>query len=135
MTDAEDVFPRFSQGELQRRARAMFEVMDAAGVAHLVAYGSERTGSAVQWLSEWPVTREAALVVTPGDPLHLLVQHYNHLPNARRIAADSVVEWGGPSTVTRLGEILNARMDRRTASRSGRAARISRLSGPRRLRW
>jgi len=84
--------------------------MAAAGVAHLVAYGSERTGSAVQWLSEWPVTREAALVVTPGEPLRLLVQHYNHLPNARRIATDCEVEWGGPSTITRLQEILGARM-------------------------
>ena len=88
----------------------MQDVMAAAGVAHLVAYGSERTGSAVQWLSEWPVTREAALVVTPGEPPHLLVQHYNHLPNARRIAADCVVEWGGPSTITRLQEILGARL-------------------------
>jgi Xaa-Pro dipeptidase len=105
-----DAYPRFSEGELQRRRQAIVEVMEAAGVAHLVAYGSERTGSAVQWLSEWPVTREAALVVTPGEPLHLLVQHYNHLPNARRIAGDSEVEWGGPSTITRLGEILGARL-------------------------
>jgi Xaa-Pro aminopeptidase len=85
--------------------------MGTAGVEHLVAYGSERTGSAVQWLSEWPVTREAALVVTPGEPLHLLVQHYNHLPNARRIASDCEVEWGGPSTITRLGEIVGARLN------------------------
>lgn len=105
-----DSFPRFSEGELQRRRLAMLEVMGRAGVSHLIAYGSERTGSAVQWLSEWPVTREAALVITPGEPLHLLVQHYNHLPNARRIATDCEVEWGGPSTITRLGEILAARL-------------------------
>jgi Xaa-Pro aminopeptidase len=110
MTDVHDAYPRFSEGELHRRRQAIVEVMEAAGVGHLVAYGSERTGSAVQWLSEWPVTREAALVVTPGEPLHLLVQHYNHLPNARRLAADCVVEWGGPSTITRLGEILGARL-------------------------
>ena len=110
MTDVHDAFPRFSEGELQRRRQAIHDLMETAGVAHLVAYGSERTGSAVQWLSEWPVTREAALVVTPGEPLHLLVQHYNHLPNARRIATDCVVEWGGPSTITRLGEILGTRL-------------------------
>ncbi len=85
-------------------------MMEKAGVAHLVAYGSERTGSAVQWLSEWPVTREAALVLTHGEPLRLLVQHYNHLPNARLIASDSEVEWGGPSTIDKLGEILGARI-------------------------
>ncbi|MGH8948020.1 MAG: M24 family metallopeptidase, partial [Acidimicrobiia bacterium] len=110
MAGSTDPYPRFSEGELQRRRHAMVEVMDSAGVAHLVAYGSERTGSAVQWLSEWPVTREAALVLTPGEPLHLLVQHYNHLPTARRIAGDSDVEWGGPSTITRLGEVLGARL-------------------------
>ena len=110
MTGNSDPYPRFSDSELERRLQAVHEVMEATGVAHLVAYGSERTGSAVQWLSEWPVTREAALVVTPGEPLHLLVQHYNHLPNARRIARGSNVEWGGPSTITRLGEILGARM-------------------------
>ncbi len=108
--DDTDPFPRFSVGEIQRRRQAMHDVMEAAGVAHLVAYGSERTGSAVQWLSEWPVTREAALVFTPGESLHLLVQHYNHLPNAQRIATDSDVEWGGPSTIARLGEILRSRM-------------------------
>jgi Xaa-Pro dipeptidase len=110
VAETTDPFPRFSEGELQRRRQAVLEVMRTAGVEHLVAYGSERTGSAVQWLSEWPVTREAALVVTPGEPLRLLVQHYNHLPNARRIAADCEVEWGGPSTITRLGEILGARL-------------------------
>ena len=110
MTDGHDAFPRFSEGELQRRRQAVLEVMDTAGVSHLIAYGSERTGSAVQWLSEWPVTREAALVVTPGEPLHLLVQHYNHLPNARRIATDCEVEWGGPSTMARLGEVVGARL-------------------------
>jgi Xaa-Pro aminopeptidase len=108
--DTTDLFPRFSPGELQRRRQAMLEVMERAGVAHLVAYGSERTGSAVQWLSEWPVTREAALVLTPGEPLRLLVQHYNHLPNARLIASDCEVEWGGPSTIGKLGEILGARL-------------------------
>jgi Xaa-Pro dipeptidase len=108
-SDNTDPFPRFSEGELLRRRQAVHAAMDTAGVSHLIAYGSERTGSAVQWLSEWPVTREAALVVTPGEPLHLLVQHYNHLPNARRIATDCEVEWGGPSTMARLGEIVGAR--------------------------
>ncbi len=107
MTD--DLYPRFSPEELGRRRQVMLEVMEKAGVSHLVAYGAERSGSAVPWLSEWPVTREAALVVSPGEPYRLLVQHYNHLPNARRIASDCEVEWGGPSTLARLSEVLRAR--------------------------
>jgi Xaa-Pro aminopeptidase len=87
----------------------MFETMDAAGVSHLVVYGADRSGTAIPWLTEWPTTQEAALLLSPGETPHLLVQHYNHLPNARRIAADCQVDWGGPSTVTRLEELLKAR--------------------------
>jgi Xaa-Pro aminopeptidase len=103
------LYPRFSDEELAKRRRSMFEVMEAAGVSHLVAYGAERVGSAIPWLTEWPVTTEAALLVTPGETPFLMVQHYNHLPNARAIASDCVVEWGGPSTIARVEELLRAR--------------------------
>jgi Xaa-Pro aminopeptidase len=103
-------YPRFSAAELERRRRSMTELMDAAGVSHLIAYGAERVGSAVPWLTEWPVTTEAALLFTPEETPHLLVQHYNHLPNARTIAYDCDVEWGGPSTLARLEELLVARV-------------------------
>lgn len=99
-------YPRFSPAELTRRRQAIHQVMDEAGVARLLMYGAGRVGTAVEWLSEWPVTREAALVVTPGETDILLVQHYNHLPNARRIAASADVRWGGPSTMETLGGIL-----------------------------
>lgn len=106
----EDLYPRFSEGEVANRRQAMVELMRGAGVSHLIAYGAERVGSAVPWLTEWPVTTEAALLFTPGETPHLLVQHYNHLPNARSIAADCEVEWGGPSTIARLEELLRARV-------------------------
>jgi Xaa-Pro aminopeptidase len=38
-----------------------------------------------------------------------MVQHYNHLPNARAIASDCEVEWGGQSTLARVDELLRAR--------------------------
>jgi Xaa-Pro aminopeptidase len=103
------LYPRFSAEELTRRRRSIFEVMASSGVSHLVAYGAERVGSAIPWLTEWPVTTEAALLLTPGETPLLLVQHYNHLPNARVIASDCQVEWGGPSTIGRLDELLGAR--------------------------
>jgi len=105
-----DQYPRFSKGELTRRRRSIVGLMGSAGVSHLVAYGAERVGSAVPWLTEWPVTTEAALLLTPEETPHLLVQHYNHLPNARTIATDCEVEWGGPSTIARLEELLRARV-------------------------
>ncbi|MEX0863952.1 MAG: hypothetical protein WD269_03655 [Acidimicrobiia bacterium] len=106
----DDLYPRFSEKELARRRQSIVELMGSAGVSHLVAYGAERVGSAVPWLTEWPVTTEAVLLFTPEETPRLLVQHYNHLPNARRIASDCEVEWGGPSTLARLEELLRARV-------------------------
>jgi Xaa-Pro aminopeptidase len=106
----DDLYPRFSKEELARRRQAIAGLMESVGVSHLVAYGAERVGSAVPWLSDWPVTTEAALLFTPGELPHLLVQHYNHLPNARTIASDCEVEWGGPSTIARIEELLRARL-------------------------
>jgi Xaa-Pro dipeptidase len=103
------LYPRFSTEELGKRRSSIVEMMKAAGVSHLVAYGAEKVGSAIPWLTEWPVTTEAALLFTPGEKLVLLVQHYNHLPNARALALDCDVAWGGPSTIARVDELLRAR--------------------------
>jgi Xaa-Pro aminopeptidase len=106
---AADLYPRFSDGEMTHRRRTMFARMEDAGVSHLVVYGADRSGTAIPWLTEWPTTQEAALLLTPGERPHLLVQHYNHLPNARAIAKDCLVDWGGPSTIDRLEDLLQAR--------------------------
>lgn len=102
-------YPRFSAEEMARRREAVEGIMDAAGVEHLVAYGAARAGTAVQWISEWPVTQEAALISSPGEQDVLLVQHYNHLPNARRIAHAADVRWGGPSTLDTVVSLLRQR--------------------------
>ena len=106
----DDLYPRFSQGEMARRRRSVVELMGSEGVSHLIVYGAERVGSAIPWLTEWPTTTEAAMLFTPGETPHLLVQHYNHLPNARALASDCEVEWGGPSTIARLEELLRRRV-------------------------
>jgi Xaa-Pro aminopeptidase len=106
----DDLYPRFSKDELARRRQMIVELMGTAGVSHLLAYGAERVGSAVPWLTDWPVTTEAALLFTPDETPRLFVQHYNHLPNARIIASDCEVEWGGPSTIARIEELLRARV-------------------------
>jgi len=103
-------YPRFSPAEMARRRRAVHEIMGDQDVDYLIVYGSERSGSGVPWLSEWPVTTEAALLLTPGEQDVLLVQHYNHLPNARRIASEADVRWGGPSTVTTMAELVMERL-------------------------
>jgi Xaa-Pro aminopeptidase len=100
-------YPTFSRAELQRRRDALEQVLAAAGVDRLLLYGAERAGSAVQWLTGWPVTREAAVVVGPGERDALFVQFYNHLPLARQLAPEADVQWGGESTIaTTVAELL-----------------------------
>jgi len=92
-------FPRFSDRELATRHQSVADLLGAAGRRHLLVWGANRTGSAVQWLTRWPVTAEAAVVVTPGEKDALFVQHHNHLPLARRLATEADVGWR-PSTIT-----------------------------------
>jgi Xaa-Pro dipeptidase len=91
---------------MARRRTALEKVMGEAEADHLILFGAERSGSAVVWITGWPVTREAAVVFSPGKRDVLLVQHYNHVPNARRLAPDAEVRWGGVSTIASVLDIL-----------------------------
>ena len=105
--DAE--YPRFSDVEIARRQKALTKVMQAHGLEHCIVYGSNRSGSAVQWLTRWPVTAEAAVVFTPGKRDRMFVHYFNHLPLARRLASETDVEWGGESTFSNVVKELEAR--------------------------
>jgi Xaa-Pro aminopeptidase len=102
-------YPRFSDAEMARRRAAIEAVMAAHEVDHLLVYGANRSGSAVGWLTRWPVTREALVVVTPGERDVLLVDFYNHVPNAARIATEADVRPAAPSGIARAVEALRAR--------------------------
>jgi Xaa-Pro dipeptidase len=98
--------PRFSGAEMARRRDALDAAMAAAGVEVAVLYGANKAGSAVQWLTGWPVTREAAVVHRPGERDLLLVSFYNHVPQARRTALDADVDWAGPDLGRALVEAV-----------------------------
>lgn len=86
-------YPAFSDAELDRRRRAVRDVMREEGVEALLVYGTWAAHNEVQWLSAFPVSWEAILVFfTEGDST-LLIQFYNHLPNAERIARETTVHW------------------------------------------
>ena len=87
--------PRFSTSEMQRRRSAVAQAMAAKGVDHIVVYGADRSGGGVQWLTGWPVTTEAAVVLTPGRRDAMYIHYFNHIPLARQIAKDADVDWGG----------------------------------------
>jgi Xaa-Pro dipeptidase len=102
-------YPRFSDAEMARRHAALAAEMAAADVEHAVVYGANRSGSAVGWLTRWPVTREALTVVTPGKRDLLLVNFYNHVPNAERIATEADVRSAGTRPVATAIEELRRR--------------------------
>jgi Xaa-Pro dipeptidase len=92
-------YPRFSDAEMARRREAIEHLLQESGLGHLVFCGANRFGSAVQWLTGWPVTTEAVGVFTPGLPDAMFVQHVNHAPLAQKIAARAEVAWGGGSSI------------------------------------
>jgi Xaa-Pro dipeptidase len=102
-------YPRFSDAELGRRHQALEAEMAEAEVDHAIVYGANRSGSAVAWLTRWPVTREALVVVTPGERDFLLVNFFNHVPNAERIATEAEVSWAGESPMASAIEELRRR--------------------------
>lgn len=62
-------YPRFSGAEMARRRAAVAHVMEEAGVDHLLVSGEQRTGTGVVWLTGWPATVEAYVIVAPREPL------------------------------------------------------------------
>jgi len=102
-------WPRFSDAEMARRRAALEAVMAARDVAHLLIYGAANSGTAVPWVCGWPVTTEAACVMSPGARDALYVQYYNHLPLARRETPNADVGWGGASTIATVAEEIRRR--------------------------
>jgi Xaa-Pro dipeptidase len=107
---------------MARRRDALAAELEAAGAQHAVIYGANRSGPAVGWLTRWPVTREALCVFTPGERDLLLVNFYNHVPNAERIATEADVRWAGPKPMATAIEELDTR-----GARGGRVAVIGPL--------
>ena len=99
----------FSEAEMRRRRAAFGAVLDRGGVSHALVYGANRSGSAVSWLTGWPVTQEALLVAgREQDEDVLLVAFFNHVPQARRLSA-ARVEWAGSRAVATALALNGAR--------------------------
>jgi Xaa-Pro aminopeptidase len=96
----------FSDAEMRRRRAAFGAVLERSGVSYALVYGANRSGSAVSWLTGWPVTREALLVagVEPDEDV-LLVAFVNHVPQARRLSTVRVEGAGSRAVATALGLI------------------------------
>jgi Xaa-Pro aminopeptidase len=106
-------YPRFSDAEMARRRVAIEALLAEAECDHLVFCGANRFGSAVQWLTQWPVTAEAVGVFSPGERDALFVQYVNHAPLAQKLADKADVAWGGESGIKAAMAVLEKRGSRR----------------------
>ena len=86
-------YARFSDAEFARRRRALIEVLERNACDALLMCGEERVGTGVAWLTGWPTSSQAMVLFEKGKEDILFVEHYNHIPNASRIAQDAEVRW------------------------------------------
>ncbi|HEY9472441.1 MAG TPA: hypothetical protein VIS06_01185, partial [Mycobacteriales bacterium] len=98
--------PAFSDAEFVSRRTALLDRAARHGAGAVLAYGANRSGSAVGWLTGWPVTREAVVLLTADAPVRLLVGFANHVPNARRIARHAEVRSTGERIEDTLAGLL-----------------------------
>lgn len=104
-----DGHPAFSPEEMASRRERLLDAAEEYGVSCVLLVGAERAGTAIQWLTGWPVTREACAVVDRRHRDSLFVGFYNHVPQARELARGADVSWVGPSAAMSVGQQLAAR--------------------------
>ena len=96
MTIITEPYPRFSAEELERRWVAVCALLQEADLAALILFSTISAPYEVHYLSNFPTTWESLLVFpAEGEPV-LLLELFNHVPNARQIASGVDVRWGGP---------------------------------------
>jgi Xaa-Pro aminopeptidase len=98
--------PPFTAAETARRRRLVEDYAAEKGLDAVLVYGANRSGSAVPWLTGWPVTREAVVIMRPAEQPVLLVGFHNHVPNAARVAVDCDVRPVGESTAGTVHDLL-----------------------------
>ena len=102
-------YPRFSVEELTRRYGVVRALMQETDLAALLLFSTISSPYEVHYLSNFPTTWETLLVFPlEGEPT-LLLELYNHVPNARQIASIADVRWGGPDLATSAAQSMQER--------------------------
>ncbi|MBM4263066.1 MAG: aminopeptidase P family protein [Deltaproteobacteria bacterium] len=102
-------YPTFADEELNRRHKAVYGLMEQEGVDAVLFYGSGRYASDIYWLSDWPSSREAYLLMQPGKDPVILMQLFNHFPMARVMSWIKDVRWAGANTNRSVMELIAER--------------------------
>lgn len=109
MERQENLFPRFSPAESERRFKAVREMMDREDLQALVLHGGPGAQGAVHYLSQY-IPRSPAWLVFPrtGDST-LFLHFYNHLPCTRVMAVVADVRCYWPSAPAAVAANLRER--------------------------
>ena len=102
-------YPTFSDQEMARRHKATEALMEQEGVAALLVYGTGRYASDIYWLTDWPSSREAYVLMQKGQEPVVLMQLFNHFPMARVMSVVKDVRWAGPNTSNSVLDLLRER--------------------------
>jgi Xaa-Pro aminopeptidase len=99
-------YPTFSDDELNRRHKAFYGLMEQEGVDAALIYGSGRYASDIYWLSDWPSSREAYLLMQTGKQPVILMQLFNHYPMARVMSWIKDLRWAGANTTNSVVDLF-----------------------------
>src|SRR5262245_49701002 len=102
-------YPAFSDAEIERRHNAFYALMGQEGVDAALIFGSGRYASDIYWLSDWPSSREAYLLMQAGRDPVILMQLFNHYPMARVMSWIKDVRWAGANTTNSVVELIGER--------------------------
>lgn len=102
-------YPMFSDEELERRHQAVYGLMDQEDAAAILFYGSGRYASDIYWLSDWPSSREAYLLMQGSREPVVLMQLFNHYPMAKVMSWVKDVRWAGPNTTNSVIDLIAER--------------------------
>jgi len=102
-------YPTFSDGEIQRRHQAVYGLMAQEGVDAVLFYGSGRYASDIYWLSDWPSSREAYLLMQNGMEPVILMQLFNHYPMAKVMSWIKDIRWAGANTTNSVVGLIAER--------------------------
>lgn len=100
------LYPSFSDAEMESREKKLNQILSAHDLDALLVVEAARAGTATGWITGWPVTAEAVTVFGPAVARTMFIQHFNHIPLARKIAWRTQVEWGRKSGVIEAAELL-----------------------------
>lgn len=113
---------RFSEGEYARRYQAVRQLLAEQQLDGVVVHGNRGQGSMLHYLANFTPRWESFLLFpSQGQPV-LLVQLFNHVPDARRISAVADTRWGGVNSIEQLA--LEIRKRGLEAARLGLSGQI-----------